>query len=232
RNAPLSEATIVGVAIGRALAGERPVAMIQFADFLPLAYNQITSELATVYWRTAGGYSAPVIIMAPCGPYRPGLGPYHAHTAEATYAHVPGLDVLMPSTAADAAGLLHAAFASGRPTLFLYPKALLNDSEGKTSRDVAQQFVPIGPARHIRQGRDLTLVGWGNTVRICEQAAKLLEQAGVETDVWDLRSISPWDESNIVQSAEKTAHLIVVHEDNHTCGLGAEVLSTVAERAR
>ena len=231
-NSPLSESTIVGVSIGRALAGERPVAFIQFADFLPLAYNQIASELATIYWRTAGRWNSPVILMVACGGYRPGLGPYHAQTFEGTLAHIPGIDVLMPSTAADAAGLLNAAFQSQRPTIFLYPKALLNDPQDRSSADVRRLFVPIGPARRVRAGRDLTLVGWGNTVRLCAQAAQALEQTGVETEVIDLRSLSPWDERTVLASAEKTARLIVVHEDNHTCGMGAEVLATIAEKAR
>ena len=109
-NSPLTESTIVGVAIGRALAGARPVAFIQFADFLPLAFNQIISELGSMYWRTDGGWQCPVIIMAPCGGYRPGLGPFHAQTLESVMAHVPGVDVLMPAHAADAADLLNAAF--------------------------------------------------------------------------------------------------------------------------
>jgi 2-oxoisovalerate dehydrogenase E1 component len=231
-NAALSESTIVGVSAGRALAGERPVAFIQFADFLPLAYNQIVSELGSMYWRTDGQWTAPVILMAACGGYRPGLGPFHAQTFESLVAHTPGIDVFMPSTAADAAGLLNAAFQSGRPTLFFYPKSCLNDPQQTTSADVARQFVPIGPARKTRVGRDLTLVGWGNTVRLCERAASELEKAGVEAEVIDLRSLSPWDERTVLSSAEKTAHLIVVHEDNHTCGVGAEVLATVAEKTR
>ncbi len=231
-NSPLSESTIFGVSIGRALAGERPVAMIQFADFLPTAHNQIICELATLYWRTAGQWSAPVIIMAACGAYRPGLGPYHAQTAEGTMAHVPGLDVFMPSTAADAAGLLQAAFASERPSLFLYPKAILNDEAVATSADVAEHFVPIGPARKVRVGRDITFVGWGNTVGLCCKVAESLDRVGVDSEVIDLRSLSPWDERAVLASAEKTARLIVVHEDNHTGGFGAEVVATVAEKAR
>jgi 2-oxoisovalerate dehydrogenase E1 component len=125
-SSPLSESTIVGTCIGRALAGQRPVAFIQFADFLPLAFNQIVSELATMHWRTNGGWSCPLVIMAPCGAYRPGLGPFHAQTFESSLAHEPGLDVAVPSTAADASGILNAAFAGARPTVILYPKALLN----------------------------------------------------------------------------------------------------------
>lgn len=229
-NAPLSESTIIGSSIGRALAGERPVAFLQFADFLPLAYNQIAAELGCIYWRSAGGWTVPVIVMIPSGGYRPGLGPFHAHSFESVAAHVPGVDVYLPSTAADAAGLLNAAFRSGRPSLFFYPKALLNDPERVTSVDVPAQFVPIGPARKVRVGRDITLVGWGNTVRICERVGIELEKVGVEAEILDLRTISPWDEQAVLASAAKTARLLVVHEDNHTCGFGAEVLATVAEK--
>lgn len=231
-NSPLSESTILGVSIGRALAGGKPVAFLQFADFLPLAYNQIVSELGSMHWRTDGQWTAPVIVMAACGGYRPGLGPFHAQTLESIVAHTPGVDVFMPSTAADAAGLLNAAFLSQRPTLFLYPKSCLNDMERGTTGDVLEQFTPIGPARKARVGRDITFVGWGNTVRLCEEAASALEKAGIDAEVLDLRSLSPWDERAVVASAEKTAHLIVVHEDNHTCGLGGEILATVAEKTR
>jgi 2-oxoisovalerate dehydrogenase E1 component len=232
RNSPLTESTIVGTCIGRALAGQRPVALIQFADFLPLAYNQIVTELATIYWRTDGQWNVPLIILAPCGAYRPGLGPYHAQTMDGTIAHTPGLDVFMPSTAGDAAGMLRAAFQSERPTLLLYPKAMLNDSSRASSIEVTDHFVPIGVSRKVRSGRDLTLVGWGNTVPLCERVAATLDTAGAECDVIDLRSLAPWDEKNVLASAEKTARLIVVHEDNQTCGLGGEILATVAERAR
>jgi len=231
-NSPLSESTIIGASIGRALAGERPVAFIQFADFMPTAYNQIVNELATIHWRSDGQWSAPVIVMIACGGYRPGLGPYHAQTNESVMAHCPGIDVVMPSTAHDAAGLLNAAFLSQRPTIFFYPKSSLNDSENTTSEDVHEQFVPLGTARKIRSGPDLTLVGWGNTVQLCEQTATALEQAGVAADVIDLRSISPWDQKLVLSSAEKTARLIIVHEDNQTCGLGSEIAATIAEKAK
>lgn len=232
QNSPLSESTIVGVSIGRALAGQRPVAFIQFADFLPLAFNQIISELGSIYWRTDGAWTAPVIVMVACGGYRPGLGPFHAQTLESVMAHVPGVDVMMPSTAADAAGLLNAAFRSGRPTIFFYPKSCLNDPEQTTSPDVDRQLVPIGVARKVRSGRDITMVAWGNTVRLCQRAAEELDAIGVETELIDLRCLSPWDERMVVASAEKTSRLLVVHEDNVTCGFGAEILATVAERAR
>jgi 2-oxoisovalerate dehydrogenase E1 component len=232
RNSALSESTIVGTAVGQAIAGKRPVAFIQFADFLPLAYNQINAEMGSLFWRTDGHWQCPMIVMVPCGGYRPGLGPFHSHSLESIAVHTPGIDVFMPSHAGDAAGLLNAALKSGRPTLFFYPKSCLNDPQRTTPADVEHQFVPIGTARKVRSGHDVTFVAWGNTVRLCERAAEALEQVGVESEVIDLRSLSPWDEHMVLSSTEKTARLIVVHEDNHSCGVGAEVVSTVAEKTR
>jgi 2-oxoisovalerate dehydrogenase E1 component len=233
RNAPLAEATIIGTAIGRALTGERPVAFLQFADFLPMAFNQIACELSTMYWRSDGEWQCPVILLAPYGAYRPGLGPFHSHSMESITAHCPGLDVFIPSTAADAAGVLNAAFLSTRPSVIFYPKSLINDPAGATpASTVTDNFSPIGVGRKLRSGRDVTLVAWGNTVRICREVADALEQVGKEAEIIDLRSISPWDQKMVIASAEKTAHLVVVHEDNEFCGMGAEILSTIAERAR
>ena len=230
-NAPLSEATIVGAAIGQALTGKKPVACIQFADFMLPAFNQIAAELGAMWWRTNGQWECPVILMAICGAYRPGLGPYHAQTFDATFAHIPGLDVFMPSTAPDAAGLLNAAFESGRPTVFLFPKNLINDRSVTASADAAKQFVPIGKARITRPGRDLTIVSWGSTMPLCEKTAEALQTAGASVEVIDLRSLVPWDQETVIASAQKTGRLLVVHEDNHTCGFGGEVLATVAEKA-
>jgi 2-oxoisovalerate dehydrogenase E1 component len=229
-NSPLAEATIVGYSIGQALAGKRPVAFLQFADFLPIAYNQIFAELGSMYWRTDGGWQAPVILMVTCGGYRPGLGPFHASSMEGIAAHTPGVDVFMPSTAGEAAGLLNAAFESERPTIFFYPKNCLNDRSATTTTDVARQLVPIGTARTVRPGEHITLVGWGNTVRLCTQAADALESVDVSAEVIDLRSIVPWDVDRVVDSVSKTGRLVVVHEDNHTAGMGAEVIAAVSER--
>ena len=231
RNSPLAEASILGITIGQALAGQRPVAFLQFADFLPIAYNQIFAELGSMYWRTDGGWQAPVIVMITCGGYKPGLGPFHASSLEALAAHTPGVDVFMPSTAGDAAGLLNAAFESGRPTLFFYPKSCLNDRENATSGDIERHIVPIGSARFVRRGADITLVGWGNTVGLCAKAGAALAESGVEADVIDLRSIVPWDVDAVLESAERSGRLVVVHEDNNTAGFGAEVIASVSERA-
>ena len=229
-NSPLSESTIAGIGIGRALAGGRPVSCLQFADFLPLAYNQIASELGSMGWRTVGGWKAPVILMAPCGGYRPGLGPFHAQTFESILAHVPGIDVVMPSTAGDAAGLLNAAFLSGRPTVFLYPKVCLNDPALGTSQDIADHCVLPGKARLVARGETLTLVTWGGTVPLCQRVVSTLQTAGATVDFLDLRSLSPWDSEAVCASVQRTGRLLVVHEDNLTCGFGAEILATVAEK--
>ncbi len=229
QNAPLAEASIVGLSVGRAIAGQRPVAFLQFADFLPIAYNQIFAELGSMYWRTDGGWQAPVIVMVTCGGYRPGLGPFHASSLEAIAAHTPGVDVVMPSSAGDAAGLLNTAFESGRPTIFFYPKNCLNDRSGVTSPDVARQLVPLGRARFVRDGNALTMVAWGNTVGLCVKAADALEAAGVSVDLIDLRSLVPWDSSAVIASVKKTGRMLVSHEDNHSAGFGAEVVATVTE---
>lgn len=231
RNAPLTESTIVGTAIGRALAGQRPVAFLQFADFIPLAFNQIISELGSMYWRTNGQWQCPVVLMISCGGYKPGLGPFHAQTLESVMAHTPGVDVVMPSSAGDAAGLLNAALASNRPTIFLYPKSALNLSDRRTSEDTAEQFVHPGLSRTLVPGNDLTLVTYGNTISQSLLAAQTLSENGASVDLIDLRSISPWDEDAVLRSVRRTGRLLVVHEDNKTVGFGSEVMATVMEHA-
>jgi 2-oxoisovalerate dehydrogenase E1 component len=230
-NSPLTESTIAGVAAGRALAGGVPVAFLQFADFLPIAFNQLISEIGSMHWRTDGTWKCPVIFMVTCGGYRPGLGPFHAQTLESIVAHTPGVDVYMPSTAYDAAGLLNSAFESGRPSVFFYPKSCLNDRSQTTTPDVEVQRAEIGKARFDRRGTDLTFVAYGNCVERCRKVAEILEPEGFTSDVIDLRSISPWDENAVIESAKKTGRLIVVHEDNISCGMGAEVAAVVAEKA-
>lgn len=229
KNSPLAENTILGVATGWALTGRRPIAFMQFADFLPVAYNHLLSEIGAMYWRTNGNWEAPVTLMAIAGAYRPGLGPYHAQTLESICAHIPGLDVFMPSTAADAAGLLNAIEHSQRPSLFLFPKSLINDRQRTTSADISNHYVPIGKARVKRVGQDLTLLSWGSTMPHCEKAAESFAQAGINIEVIDLRTLYPWDEETLLNSVKKTGKLVIVHEDNRTCGLGAEVAASITE---
>lgn len=230
-NSPLAEATIMGLTIGQALAGARPVAFIQFADFLPLIQNLYHNELASMFWRTCGEWRCPVLIMVSCGGYRGGTGPFHTQSMEAMLAHTPGVDIVTPSDAADAAGLLNAALRSPRPTVFLYPKNLINDSTRVTSPDIAKHWTPVGRARIVRSGADVTLVGWGNTTPICEESALQLEGLGVSAEVIDLRSISPWDEAAVLASVRKTKRLLIAHEDNRFAGVGAEIAAQVAELA-
>ena len=230
-NAPLAENTILGVSTGQALAGGRPVAFMQFADFLPVAYSHILSEIGAMYWRTNGQWEAPVLVMSICGGYRPGLGPYHAQTMESICAHVPGVDVFMPSTAADAAGLLNAISESGRPSIFFFPKSLINDRSNTTSADVEKQYVPIGKARIARAGHDITIVSWGGAMPICERTAETLAEVGLNAEIIDLRTIFPWDEESVLASAKKTGKLLIVHEDNQTAGMGGEIAATIAEKA-
>ncbi|WP_372808813.1 thiamine pyrophosphate-dependent enzyme, partial [Pontiella sp.] len=230
-NAPLAENTILGVATGQALAGGHPIAFMQFADFMPVAYNHLLSEIGAMYWRTNGQWETPVLLMSIAGAYRPGLGPYHAQTMEAILAHVPGIDVFMPSTAADAAGLLNAIAESGRPSVFLFPKSLINDRTNTTSADVEQQYVPIGKARIARAGQDITLVSWGGAMPVVEHTAEALAEIGLNAEVIDLRTIFPWDEQTVLASARKTGKLIVVHEDNQTAGMGGEIVAAICEKA-
>ena len=230
-NSPLAEASIVGISIGKALAGRRPVAFLQFADFLPIAYNQIFSELGSLYWRTNGSWRAPLIVMITCGAYRPGLGPFHANTFESVAAHTPGIDVMMPAYAGDAAGLLNAAFESERPTLFFYPKSLLNDRSRRTLQNVHQMLIPIGRARRTRSGADLTLIGWGNTIPLCEKTADFLsKEHQISCDVIDLRTIMPWDQNMVLDSARRSGKVIICHEDNSSLGMGAEIAAVISER--
>ncbi len=229
-NSPLSEATIVGKCIGRALAGEQPVGLFQFADFMFPGFNQLYTELAMIHWRSAGKWPMPVVLLAISGGYRPGLGPYHAQSPTAFLAHCIGLDVYCPSNAVDAAGLLNAAFASGRPGILLYPKSLINDRRRMAGADALDYTAPIGRARRIRAGSDLTLVTWGSTVPFCETVAEILaEQVGLSTDLLDLRTLSPWDTETVLDSCRRTGRLLVVHEDNRTGGFGAEIAATVSE---
>jgi len=229
QNSPLTESTIVGLSVGRALAGKHPVAFLQFADFLPLAYNQLWAEMGSMFWRTDGGWECPMIVMVSSGGYKPGLGPFHASSMEAVAAHIPGVDVVMPSTAGDAAGLLNAAFESKRPTIFFYPKACLNEAQSRTSADISRQLVPLGVGRKVREGSHLTFVTYGNPVKLCVKAADVLEEHGVTSDVIDLRSISPWDRSMVFASAEKTGRVIIVHEENRTASVSSEVAAETAE---
>jgi len=226
---PLAESGLVGVAIGMALHGLLPVAEIQFADFIHPAYDQIASEAARIRYRSNGDFGCPLVIRTPCGGGVHGAL-YHSQSIEATYAHVPGLKVVMPSTPADAAGLLRSALRDPDPVLFLEHKRAYRAVTG----DVPDGYptTPIGVADVKRAGTDLSVITYGYEVHRClEAAGRLADEEGVSAEVVDVRTLAPLDVDTILASVRATSRAIVVYEDNRTYGAGAEIAATIAELA-
>ena len=226
---PLAESGLVGVAIGMALHGLLPVAEIQFADFIHPAYDQIVSEAARIRYRSNGDFACPLVIRAPCGGGVHGAL-YHSQSIEATYAHVPGLKVVMPSTPADAAGLLRSALRDPDPVLFLEHKRAYRAIRSDVPDGYAT--TPIGVADVKREGTDLSVITYGYEVHRClEAAARLAEDDGVSVEVVDVRTLAPLDVGTILASVRKTSRALIVYEDNRTYGAGAEIAATIAELA-
>jgi 2-oxoisovalerate dehydrogenase E1 component beta subunit len=224
---PLAESGIVGVAIGMALHGLLPVAEIQFADFIHPAFDQIVSEAARMRYRSNGDFGVPLVIRTPYGGGVHGAL-YHSQSIEATYAHVPGLKVVLPSTPADAAGLLRSAIKDPDPVLFLEHKRTYRLIKGEVPAE--PRDVPIGVADIKREGLDLTVVAYGLMTHSCLEAAELLQQReGASAEVVDARTLAPLDRSTILASVRKTGKAMVVHEDNRSYGAGAEIVATIAE---
>jgi len=224
---PLAESGIVGIAIGMALHGLLPVAEIQFADFIHPAFDQIVSEAARIRYRSNGDFGVPLVIRAPCGGGIHGAL-YHSQSIEAYYAHVPGLKVVMPSTPADAAGLLRSALHDPDPVLYLEHKKTYRAVKGEVPDQPFE--VPIGRADVKREGTALTAVTYGYEVHRCLEAAQRLEDdEGISVEVVDVRTLAPLDTETILASVRKTAKAIVVYEDNRSYGAGAEIASTIAE---
>ena len=224
---PLAESGLVGVAIGMALHGLLPVAEIQFADFIHPAFDQIVSEAARLRYRSNGDFGCPLVIRAPCGGGIHGAL-YHSQSIELFYAHVPGLKVVMPSTPADAAGLLRSAIRDPDPVLFLEHKKAYRAVKG----DVPDTYytTPIGAADVKREGDDMTVVSYGYSLHQClDAAARLQDDEGCSVEVVDVRTIAPLDSKTILASVRKTSKAMVVYEDNRTYGAGAEIASTIAE---
>ena len=225
---PLAESCIVGVAIGAALNGLVPVAEIQFADFIHPAFDQLVSEAARIRYRSNGEWSCPIVVRAPFGGGVHG-GLYHSQSVEAFYAHVPGLKVVIPSTPADAKGLLKSAIRDPDPVMFFEHKKAYRLIKGEVPE--GDVLTPIGPAAVRREGTGLTCVAWGLMVHHCLEAAETVAADGIEAEVIDLRTLCPLDRDTILRSVEKTARAMVVHEDNLTGGFGAEVAATIAQEA-
>ena len=226
---PLAESGIVGVAIGMALHGLLPVAEIQFADFIHPAFDQIVSEAARIRYRSNGDFGVPLVIRTPCGGGIHGAL-YHSQSIETYYAHVPGLKVVMPSTPADAAGLLRSALRDPDPVLFLEHKKTYRAIKGEVPEGA--YLTPIGVADVKREGEDLTCVSYGYSLHACLDAAqRLADDEGVSVEVVDVRTLAPLDVDTILGSVRKTSKAIVVYEDNRTYGAGAEIASAIAEHA-
>jgi len=223
---PIAEAGIVGAAIGAALAGMRPVAEMQFIDFIACGFNQLVNFAAKNRWRWGAG--VPMVVRGPCGG---GVraGPFHSQNPEAAFFHTPGLKIVEPATAYDAKGLIKAAIRDEDPVLFLEHKFLYRRiKEDLPEEDYA---VPIGSAATRRQGSDLAIVTYGAMVHTALEAARALEEAGVSTEVLDLRTLLPLDEEAILAAAAKTGKVIVLHEDTRTGGIGAEIAARIGESA-
>jgi 2-oxoisovalerate dehydrogenase E1 component beta subunit len=225
---PLAESGIIGAAVGMAAYGLKPVAEIQFMDFIYPAYDQIVSELAKFRWRSGGQYAAPVVIRTPYGGGIKG-GLYHSQSAEAYFAHTPGLKVVVPSTPYDTKGLLIAAIRDEDPVLFMEPKKIYRAIKGEVPE--GDYTVPLGVARLVREGSDVSVLSYGAMIHLCLEAAEQAEKEGLQIEVLDLRTLLPYDKKAILKSATKTGRVVLVHEAPKTCGFGAEISALLAEEA-
>jgi 2-oxoisovalerate dehydrogenase E1 component beta subunit len=225
---PLAESSIVGLSIGMSLNGCLPIAEIQFADFAFPAFNQLISEAARWRYRSNNGWGCPIVVRAPFGAgIRGGL--YHSQSIEALLAHVPGLKVVAPSTVYDAKGLLKAAVRDPDPVIYFeHKKAYRMLKEELPDEDFT---VPIGPAQLRREGDDITVISYGLMAHECLQAADELAGEGIESTVLDLRTLAPLDREAILDAASRTGKILIVHEDNLTGGLGAEISAIIVEHA-
>jgi len=223
---PLAESAIVGVAIGAALNGMRPIAEIQFVDFILPAMDQIISEAAKLRYRSAGMFGCPIVIRTPYGAGIHG-GLYHSQSLEALFLHVPGLKIVAPATPYDAKGLLIAAIRDEDPVLFLEHKKTYRLIKGEVPEE--EYVLPIGQAEIKREGKDITLVTYGMMLHHSLAAAEVLANEGVSIEVIDLRTLLPLDVATVTSSLKKTGKAIIVHEDTRTGGIGAEISAILAE---
>ncbi len=225
---PLSECGIVGTAIGMALYGLKPVAEIQFLDFIYPAFDQIVSELAKFRFRSGGQYPCHVVVRAPYGGGIKG-GLYHSQSTEAYFCHTAGLKVAIPSTPADAKGLLLSAIHDEDPVIFLEPKRIYRAVSGEVPD--GDHRVPFGSARTVVPGDDVSIFAYGAMVPVATEAAEALRGEGISAEVVDLRTLVPLDEATVLASVEKTGRAVVVHEAARFCGFGAELSAILAEKA-
>jgi len=223
---PLAESAIAGVAIGAAMYGLKPIAEMQFADFIFPATNQIISEAAKIRYRSNNDWGCPVVIRAPYGATGGG-SLYHSQCPESVFFGTPGLKLVAPSTPYDAKGLLKAAIRDPDPVIYFEHKKCYLAISGEVPDE--DYTVPIGKAEVKREGDDITVISYGMTVHYCLQAAQTLAKEGVSAHVLDLRTLQPLDKEAILESAARTGKVLIVHEDNKTGGIGAEVAAIIAE---
>lgn len=224
---PLSEQGIIGFGIGMAQRGMKPVCEIQFADYIFPAYDQIVNELAKMRYRTGNQYSASMVIRTPYGGGIHG-GLYHSQSPEAQFLHTPGINVVVPSGPYDAKGLLITALRAPDPVLFLEPKRLYRLLKEEVPEE--EYTIPLGVADVTRQGKDVTLIGWGAQHHQNMEAALEVEKQGIDVEVINLRSLNPLDINSIVISVQKTGRCVVAHEAPKTQGFGAEIASQIMEK--
>ncbi|WP_424952433.1 alpha-ketoacid dehydrogenase subunit beta [Deinococcus sp.] len=223
---PLSEAAIVGAAVGMAVRGLRPIAEIQFADYIGPAFDQLTSQAAKLRYRSGGQFSCPLVIRTPSGGGVKG-GHHHSQSPEAHYCHTPGLKVVMPSTPYDAMGLLRAAVRGEDPVMFFEPKRLYRAARGEVP--TADYLVELGRAAIRQEGSDLSLIGYGGVMPDLQKAAEALAAEGVGAEVIDLRSLVPWDRETVLASAAKTGRVVLVSEAPRIGNFMGEVASAIGE---
>ncbi len=223
---PISESAIVGISLGMALMGFRPIAEIQFADFISCGFDQIVNQTATLRYRTAGDMHAPIVIRAPSAAGVHG-GLYHSQSPEAWFAHTPGVKVVVPSSAYDAKGLLKSAIRDDDPVIFFEPKYLYRRAKDDVPGE--DYVVPIGKAKVLQEGGDLTIITYGSMVHHCRSAIEKLADEDLSLELIDLRSVLPLDKETIYKSVRKTNRVVLVHEDHKTLGIGAEIAALLSD---
>ena len=225
---PLAEGGIIGTAIGMAMYGMRPVAEIQFSDFIWPAFDQIHSEMAKMRYRSGGQYSVPMVIRTPVGGGIKG-GHYHSQSPETYFIHSSGLKVVCPSNPYDAKGLLLSSIRDPDPVMFFEPKRVYRAAKGDVPNENYE--IPLGEAKVVREGTDITVVAWGAMLHEAIKACKQAEEAGISCELIDPRTLLPFDIETVSASVKKTGRFVVVHEAPKTCGYGSEILSMVMEKA-
>ncbi len=225
-DAPLSETAIVGSCTGAAIVGMRPVAEMQFADFVSCAWDHLVTVAAKQRYRA--GTPVPIVVRCPSGGGFSG-GPFHSQNPESSFAHIPGLKVACPATPADAKGLLVSAIEDPNPVLYFEHKHLYRRIKDEVPDE--RYTIPFGQARVHREGDDVTVVTWGAMVYTASEAASQVEGDGISVEIVDLRTVSPWDKEAVLRSVEKTSKVLVLHEDTRTGGFGAEIVATITEEA-